>query len=67
MPAASPVMVPAASIVPIKGEPLAHVPAADVLLSVVVCPIHVVGVPVIAAGKGLTEAIAVNWQVVGKV
>ncbi len=60
VPAASPVMVPAASIVPINGEPLAHVPPRDVLLSVVVCPIHVVGGPVIAAGSGLTDAIAVN-------
>ena len=60
VPAASPVRVPAASIVLINGEPLAHMPPKDVLLRVVVCPIHVVGVPVIVAGNGLTEATAVN-------
>jgi hypothetical protein len=41
---------------------LLHVPPVDVFVSVVVIPKHTTGVPVIAAGSGLTVTSAVEIQ-----
>lgn len=46
--------MPDASIVPMAGLSIAHVPPETALLSVVVRPSHTVYAPVIVAGSGLT-------------
>jgi hypothetical protein len=69
--AAVPAILPSTSPVdPVTvtfGDGLDHVPPAVMLFSVVVCPTHIVPVPVIAAGSGLIVATVVSEQVVGSV
>ncbi len=67
VPAVTPHTVPVAFTVPTAVVPLAHVPPALVLASVVHCPTQVVGVPVIVAGNGLQVATVLNAHVVGNV
>jgi hypothetical protein len=66
--------VPAETAVTIPDEepmpalavvPLTHVPPAGVLFSVPVEPAQSADVPVNAAGKGFTDTIAVDTQLVG--
>jgi hypothetical protein len=62
VPAAMPLTTPAASMVATAGLLLLQAPPVLVVLSVVVVPTHVLSVPVMAAGSGLTVTILVSWQ-----
>jgi hypothetical protein len=67
VPAMLPSISPVAPVTVTLGDGLDHVPPAVVLLSVVVCPTHIVPTPVMAAGSGLMVATVVSEHVVGSV
>ena len=62
VPAATPVITPAASMVATAGVPLLQVPPVLTVLAVVVWFTHTVRVPVIADGSGFTVTTAVVGQ-----
>jgi hypothetical protein len=65
-PADAPVITPPVLAVAIEPSALAHVPPVVAELRFVVSPTQIVGVPVIAAGSGLTVTTAVVRQPVGR-
>ena len=68
MPAATPVTTPVEKFtVAIPGFDEIQNPPVAVVLSEVLRPIHITGVPVIGAGAGFTVIVFVAWQPVGNV